>query len=436
MLEESKGLHAKISMMHQHTERKRIYLDNSATTRVDDEVLQAMLPYFTEIYGNASSTHQWGQRARQAIEEARQQVARLLNASPPEITFVSGGTEADNLAIKGIAEAHADRGRHIITSQIEHPAVLTTCGQLEKAGWRVTYLPVYREGIVRVEDVRAAITDDTVLITIMHANNEIGTLQPIREIAEVVKQRRQAGQRHLYLHTDAVQSVGKVPVDVKELGVDLLSLSGHKIHGPKGIGVLFVRRGVRLRSQMHGGHHERDRRAGTESVPLIVGLGKAAELARLHLTERMQRMRELRDYLEAELLRRVPDVARNGAAEPRLPNIANFSFEHVEGEGLQISLDLKGIAVSTGSACSSGSTEPSHVLLAIGLPRDSGHGALRFSLSKDTTREEIDYVLETLPPLVEKLRRISPLARQKQILGQRAVPSAIESPVAPAPANV
>jgi cysteine desulfurase len=396
-------------------ERKRIYLDNSATTRVEDEVLQAMLPYFTEVYGNASSIHQWGQRAKQAIEEARQQVALLLNASAPEITFLSGGTEADNLAIKGICEAHIERGRHIITSQIEHPAVLTTCGQLEKAGWHVTYLPVYREGIVRVEDVAAALTGETVLVTIMHANNELGTLQPIKEISALIKERRQAGQRHLYLHTDAVQSVGKVPVDVKELGVDLLSLSGHKIHGPKGIGALFVRRGVRLRSQMHGGHHERDRRAGTESVPLIVGLGKAAELARLHLTERMNYIRELRDYLENEILRRVPDVIRNGDAERRVPNIANFSFEHVEGEGLMISLDLKGIAVSTGSACSSGSLEPSHVLLAIGISRDTGHGSLRFSLSKDTTREEIDYVLEMLPPLVEKLRRISPLAKQKQM---------------------
>jgi len=396
---------------------KRIYLDNSATTRVDDEVMQAMLPYFTEAYGNASSLHHWGQRAKQAIEEARQQVALLLNASPPEITFLSGGTEADNLAIKGIAETHAERGHHIITSQIEHPAVLATCGQLEKAGWRVTYLPVYREGIVRIEDVRAALGDDTVLVTIMHANNELGTLQPIKEIGALVKERRQAGQRHLHLHTDAVQSVGKIPVDVKDLGVDLLSLSAHKLHGPKGVGLLYVRRGVRLHSQMHGGHHERDRRAGTESVPLIVGLGQAAELARLQLAERMNRIRELRDYLDAELLKRVPDVARNGDPSRRVPNVANFSFEHVEGEGLMISLDLKGIAVSTGSACSSGSTEPSHVLTAIGLPRDAGHGSLRFSLSKETTKEEIDYVLEVLPPLVEKLRRMSPLAKQKQQSG-------------------
>jgi cysteine desulfurase len=397
---------------------RRIYLDNSASTRVDDEVVAAMLPYLSEDFGNASSTHYWGQRAKHAIEEARAQIAQLLNAQPTEITFLSGGTESDNLAIKGVAEAQAGRGRHIITSQIEHPAVLATCAHLEKQGWSITRLPVYREGIVRLEDVRAALTDETVLITIMQANNELGTLQPIREIGALVRERRAAGQRHLHLHTDAVQAIGKVRVDVRDLGVDLLSFTAHKIHGPKGIGVLYVRRGVRIAAQMHGGHHERDRRAGTESVPLIVGIGKAAELARIHLDERAEQMRELRDYLEAELFRRIPDISRNGDAEHRVPSVANFNFEHVEGEGLQISLDLKGIAVSTGSACSSGSTEPSHVLLAIGLTRDMGHGSLRFSLSKDTTREEIDYLLETLPALVEKLRRISP-ARAKS---QRSAP--------------
>jgi cysteine desulfurase len=395
---------------------RRIYLDNSASTRVDDEVVAAMLPYLIEDFGNASSTHYWGQRAKQAIEEARAQISQLLNAQPTEITFLSGGTESDNLAIKGVAEAQAARGRHIITSQIEHPAVLATCAHLEKQGWNITRLPVYQEGIVRLEDVRAALTDETVLITIMQANNELGTLQPIREIGALVRERRAAGQRHLHLHTDAVQAVGKVPVDVKDLGVDLLSFTAHKIHGPKGIGALYLRRGVRIASQMHGGHHERDRRAGTESVPLIVGIGKASELARIHLNERAGQMRELRDYLEAELFRRIPDISRNGDPERRVPSIANFNFEHVEGEGLQISLDLKGIAVSTGSACSSGSTEPSHVLLAIGLTRDMGHGSLRFSLSKDTTREEIDYLLETLPPLVEKLRRISPSRAKSQRL--------------------
>lgn len=395
---------------------RKIYLDNSATTRVDDEVVGEMLPFFTEQFGNASSTHQWGQRAKQAIEEARNQMAMLLNSTPNEITFVSGGTEADNLAIMGIAEAHGDKGRHIITSRIEHPAVLATCAHLEKEGWKVTYLPVYGEGIVRLDDLRKAMTDETVLITIMHSNNELGTLQPIREIGELVREQREAGRRHLYFHTDAVQSIGKVDVDVRELGVDLLSLTAHKFHGPKGIGVLYVRRGVRISPQTYGGHHERDRRAGTESVPLIAGIGKAAELARLHLAERSGHLRNLRDYLEQELFRIIPDITRNGDAERRLPSIANLNFDHVEGEGLQISLDLKGVAVSTGSACSSGSTEPSHVLVAIGLSQDTGHGSLRFSFGKDNTREDVDYVLETLPAIVGKLRSLSPRAVKKSKL--------------------
>jgi cysteine desulfurase len=390
---------------------KKVYLDNSATTRVDEAVVQTMLPYFTEAFGNASSTHQWGQHAKQAVETARHQVAQLLNAQPTEITFLSGGTESDNLAIKGLAEAHGKRGNHVITSQIEHPAVLASCAELEKRGWRVTRLPVSQEGRVRLADVKAALADETVLITIMHSNNEIGTLQPIREIAALVKERRAAGQKHLYLHTDAVQSIGKTPVDVQALGVDLLSLTAHKFHGPKGIGVLYVRKGVRLAAQMHGGHHERDRRAGTESVPLIAGLGKAAELARVHLQERIEHLRGLRDYLEAGLLETIPDISRNGDAVHRLPHIANFNFDHVEGEGLQISLDLKGIAVSTGSACASGSVEPSHVLVALGLNQDNGRGALRFSLGKDNTKEDVDYLLQTLPPLVEKLRKLSTKTR-------------------------
>ncbi|MEP7271849.1 MAG: cysteine desulfurase NifS [Acidobacteriota bacterium] len=398
---------------------RRIYLDNSASTRVDDEVVEAMLPYLRDDYGNASSTHQWGQAARQAVEEARAQVAQLINAQPAEITFLSGGTESDNLAIKGIAEANAERGRHIITSSIEHPAVLAACAHLEKAGWTVTYLPVYNEGVVRIDDTRAALTDETVLITIMHANNEIGTLQPLAEIGALVRERRERGHRHLYFHTDAVQAIGKVPVDVRQLGVDLLSFTAHKLHGPKGIGVLYLRRGVRIASQMHGGHHERDRRAGTESVPLIVGLGRAAEMARTHLSDRADRMRSLRDYLETELIRTIPGIWRNGDAVRRLPNIANFNFEHVEGEGLQISLDLKGVAVSTGSACSSGSLEPSHVLTAIGLDHAAGHGSLRFSLSKDTTREEIDYVIATLPAIVARLRRMSPELRAQEFALER-----------------
>jgi cysteine desulfurase len=397
---------------------KRVYLDNSASTRVDDEVVRAMMPYFTECYGNASSTHQYGQLAKQAIEEARGQVALLLNADKTEITFLSGGTESDNLAIKGVAEAYGergrDKGRHIITSQIEHPAVLASCARLEKDGWRVTYLPVYREGVVRIEDVRQALTGETVLVTVMHANNEIGTIQPLKEIAALIKERRDAGQKNLYLHTDAVQSVGKIPVDVKELGVDLLTLTAHKIYGPKGVGVLYIRRGVRVASQTHGGHHERDRRAGTESVPLIVGLGKAAELARLHLAERMKHAAELRDYLEEQLFKRIPNISRNGDPQRRVPNIANLNFDHVEGEGLQISLDLKGVAVSTGSACASGSTEPSHVLMAIGLPRDSGYGSLRFSFGIYNTSEDVDYSVDVLQTMVEKLRKLSPAASKKQ----------------------
>lgn len=390
---------------------KRVYLDNSATTRVDDEVVAAMLPYLTQDFGNASSTHQWGQRAKQAIEEARHQVAQALNATAPEIVFLSGGTESDNLAIKGVAQAYAGKGRHIVTSQIEHPAVLNTCAHLESLGWRVTYLPVYREGVVRMEDVREALTDETVLISIMHVNNEIGTIQPIGEIGRLVKERRAAGQSHLFLHTDAVQSIGKIPVDVRELGVDLLSLTGHKIHGPKGVGALFVRRGVRLQSQLHGGHHERDRRAGTESVPLIVALGKAMELAIKHLPERMEMTGQWRDDLEARLFERIPYLTRNGDPERRVPHISNLNFDFVEGEGLQISLDLKGIGVSTGSACSSGSTEPSHVLVAIGLSQETGYGTLRFSFSKDNSREDVEYVAEVLPNIVEKLRQLSPKAR-------------------------
>jgi len=392
-----------------------IYFDNHATTPVDPRVLEAMLPYFTGKFGNAASrNHAFGWESEKAVDNARKQVADLIGANPKEIVFTSGATESDNLAIKGVAEANREKGRHIITSQIEHPAVLAACGRLEKQGWRVTYLPVYREGVVRVEDAREALTDETVLITIMHANNEIGTIQPLEEIGALVKERREAGQKRLYLHTDAVQSVGKIPVNVKDLGVDLLTLTAHKIYGPKGAGVLYTRRGVRVTSQMHGGHHERDRRAGTESVPLIVGLGKVAELARLHLAERMEHAGELRDYLEAELFKRIPDISRNGDPGRRVPNIANLNFDRVEGEGLQISLDLKGVAVSTGSACASGSTEPSHVLMAIGLPRDSGYGSLRFSFGKYNTREDVDYTLEILQAVVEKLRKLSPAVRKKQ----------------------
>lgn len=391
---------------------RRVYLDNSATTRVDDEVIGAMLPYLTEDYGNASSTHQWGQRARQAIEDSRRRVALALHATPGEIIFLSGGTESDNLAIKGVAEACAEKGRHLITSRFEHSAVMNSCADLESRGWRVTYLPVYGDGVVRVEDLRAALTDETVLVSIMHANNEIGTIQPLTELAGVIRERREAGQSHLFLHTDAVQTVGKIPVDVQELGVDLLSCSGHKFHGPKGSGILYVRRGVRLHKQLHGGHHERDLRSGTENVAQIVGLARAIELATSDLPARMEHCRILRDRLETGLIAAIPSVRVNGDPARRVPGLTNLNFDFVEGEGLQISLDLKGVAVSTGSACSSGATEPSHVLVALGLDSETGRGTIRFSFGKDNVEEDVDYLLSILPTLVSKLRQLSPRARQ------------------------
>jgi cysteine desulfurase len=386
----------------------RVYLDNSASTKLSTEVLEAMLPYFSEQFGNASSIHSFGQKAKAAMDDARQQVADLIGAQANEIIFLSGGTEADNLAIRGITSNYQGKGSHIITSQFEHPAVKNTCAALEKEGWRVTYLPIYENGLVRIEDVKSAITDETLLITIMHANNEVGTLQPIAEIGELVKEIRNQ-RKNIFFHTDAVQSVGKIAVNVK--GVDLLSLSGHKIHGPKGIGALYLRKGVRISSQITGGRHERDRRAGTENVPAIVGLGHAAELAKQHLEE-MEKIGSLRDYFEKQIVELIPEIKFNGETSNRLPNISNVSFSYIEGEALLIALDLKGVAVSTGSACSSGSTEPSPVLVAMGLSKELVRGSIRFSLSRYTTKEEIDYALSVLPEAVERLRRVSPLYRQ------------------------
>jgi cysteine desulfurase len=386
----------------------KVYLDNSATTATAPEVIEAMLPYFAEEIGNAQSVHSFGQRAKSAVENARREVANLISAAQAEIVFLSGGTEADNLAIKGIAEAHGDHGRHIITTRIEHPAVLATCAALETVGYRVSYLPVARSGIVSIGDVCEALSDDTILISVMLANNETGTIQPIEEIAVVVAEARSRGLNHLHLHSDAVQAVGKIPVDVKQLGVDLLSLSSHKIHGPKGVGALYVRKGTRLGKLLYGGHHERDRRAGTENVPGIVGLGRAADLARTHLDERGGRMRALRDHLEHEVISRFPDVRVNGDREQRVPNVSNLSFDGVDGESLLISLDLSGIAVSTGSACASGSLEPSHVLQALGLTRDEVRGSLRISLGAYTTREEIDYAVSVLAQTVSRLRAMLP----------------------------
>jgi len=385
-----------------------VYLDNSATTAMAAEVIEAMLPYFSDEIGNAQSVHSFGQRAKASVEKARREVATLINAAPAEIVLLSGGTEADNLALRGIAEAHREHGRHIITTKIEHPAVLATCEALEGAGYRVTYLPVSRSGMVSIDDMRQALSDDTILISVMLANNETGTIQPIAEIAGVITEARARGLDHMYFHTDAVQAVGKIPVDVNRLGVDLLSLSGHKIHGPKGIGALFVRKGTRLAKLLHGGHHERDRRAGTENVPGIVGLGRAAELARTQLDGRMNRMRDLRDYLEQEVISRYPGVRVNGDKQQRVPNVSNMSFDGIDGESLLIALDLKGIAVSTGSACASGSLEPSHVLQALGLTREEVRGSLRFSLGAFNTRDEIDYGVAVLAETVARLREMIP----------------------------
>jgi cysteine desulfurase len=364
------------------------------------EVLAAMMPVFTDHFGNASSIHWFGQHAKSLIDDARKHVAKLINAETSEIVFVSGGTEADNFAIRGIASLK-DSG-HIITSTIEHHAVMHTCKDLEKQGFSVTWLPVSREGVVDPQDVKRALRPDTVLITIMHANNEIGSVQPIEEIGKI------ATEADVYFHSDGVQSTGKISVDVKKLGVDLYSISAHKIHGPKGIGALFIKKGTTIKPMLSGGGHERNRRSGTENVAGIVGFGEASRLSREGLATEMVRVRELRDQLERELQSRIELIHVNGASAPRLPNTSNIMVDYAEGEGLVISLDLKGVAVSTGSACSSGSLEPSHVLTAIGKTPDEAHGSLRFSLSSMTTDEDIAYVIEVLPGILERLRELSP----------------------------
>lgn len=382
----------------------KIYLDNAATTVVAPEVVEAMLPYLTQAYGNASSVHSFGQQARAAIERARRQVAMLIGAAESsEIIFVSGGTEANNLAIQGIAKSYGRPGQHIITTAFEHPAVLGPCAALENRGFRVTRLPVYENGLIRFEDVRAALTDDTILMTVMMANNEVGTLQPVAEIGKLVHEVREH-RPHLYFHVDAVQAAGKVPINVNELGVDLLSLSGHKIHAPKGVGALYLRKGVRLAAQQLGGHHERDRRAGTENVAGIVAFGKAAELAGQPISA-MAEIARLRDHLEQSLIEKIPGLQVNGDPNSRLPNLTNLSFDTIDAESLLIALDLKGIAVSTGAACSSGSTEPSHVLTAMGFSRERVRSSLRLSLSRFTTPAEIDRVIEVLPELINRQRQ-------------------------------
>ena len=398
---------------------RRVYLDHSATTPVDPRVVEAMLPYLTEKFGNPSSVHFYGQEARAAVDRARREVADLVGARPNEVVFVSGGTEANNLAVRGHCEQAADHGRHVITTSIEHSSVRGICESLERRDWEVTRLPVYGEGVVRVEDVRAALRPDTVLVTVMLANNEVGTVQPVAEISALVRERREAGQKHLRLHTDAVQAASGMRVDVDELGCDLLSMSAHKLYAPKGVGALYVRRGVRLAQQNIGGHQERERRGGTEAVPLIVAFGEAARLTRVELEERTERVRRLRERFESGVESRVSDIVHNGDRARRLPGVSNISFRFIEGEGLLINLDMQGVAVSTGSACSSGSLEPSPVIRALGRDDELARGSIRFSLGKDTTEEEIDYVLEVLPRAVENLRRLSPLYLKAQ--GERAL---------------
>lgn len=380
--------------------KPRIYLDNSATTRVDDIVLEAMLPCFREIYGNASSVHIFGQEARTAVEDARRSVAELLGADTREIVFTSGGTESDNSALWGVFRSGYRPGNHIITTKIEHPAILATCKALEAAGAEITYLAVDSSGQVDPAAVEQAIRETTILISVMHANNETGVIQPIEEISGIAR------QRGILLHTDAVQSVGKIPADVRALGVDLLSLSGHKIHGPKGIGALYIRKGTKYTPFMTGGSHERKRRAGTENVPAIAGLGAAARLARGRLPEMQTRVAALRDRLESQALSRIPGGRVNGG-QPRLPTVANLSFERLEGEAAVIALDLEGVAISTGSACSSGSLEPSHVLTAMGLRPEIVQSSLRFSLCYHNTEQEIDRAVQILETVVQRLRKLS-----------------------------
>ncbi|MGI6605917.1 MAG: cysteine desulfurase NifS [Peptococcia bacterium] len=382
---------------------RRIYLDHSATTPVRKEVAEIMLEYLTGRFGNPSSIHSFGREAKEALEKAREQVAHALHADSREIIFTSGGTEADNLALFGTALQNSDKGKHIITSAIEHHAVLHACEYLQKKGFRVTVLPVDEYGLIRMEDLRQAITAETILISIMHANNEVGTIQPIAEIGALAR------EKGILFHTDAVQSLGKIQLDVEKMKVDLLSGSGHKIYGPKGTGFLYVRQGVKINPLSYGGHQERNFRAGTENIPGIVGLGKAVELAEAELDTEMPRLARLRDQLIQGLQERIPHIKLNGHPELRVATNVNFSFLFVEGESLLLLLDLQGIAASSGSACTSGSLDPSHVLLAMGLPHEVAHGSVRMTLGRDNTEEDIREVLEELPPMVNRLREMSPL---------------------------
>lgn len=386
---------------------KRIYVDNAATTKVDPQVAEAMLPFFTEGFGNPSSIYAEGRAAKAAVESAREQVAKAIGADSKEIYFTGSGSEADNWAIRSVAKTLSKKGNHIITSAVEHHAVLHTCADLEKQGFEVTYLPVDEYGMVSPEDVKSAIRDTTILISIMFANNEIGTIMPIAEIGKVA---REAG---VVFHTDAVQAVGMVPINVEEMNIDMLSLTGHKFHGPKGCGALYVRKGVKISSFITGGAQERMRRAGTENVPGIVGLGRAIELATADIPQKQAKLTALRDYYINKVLTAIPHARLNGHPTQRLAGNANISFEFIEGEGLLLFLDMKGISASSGSACTSGSLDPSHVLLAIGLKHEMAHGSLRTSFGEDNTTEEIDYIVDSLTEIVERLRMMSPLYEGK-----------------------
>lgn len=382
---------------------EHIYVDNAATTRVDDAVLKEMIPYFSENYGNPSSIYSLGKTTKKAVDGAREQVATAIGAKATEIYFTGCGSEADNTALKGVAYANKTKGNHIITSKIEHPAILDTCKTLEKQGFEVTYLDVDENGLVRLEELEKAITDKTILISIMFANNEIGTIEPIKEIGEIAK------KHNVYFHTDAVQAVGSIKIDVTELNVDLLSMSAHKFYGPKGVGALYVRTGVKFDKFMNGGHQERNKRAGTENVAGIVGMGKAIELAYSNIDEHIKKMTELRDYYFEQVTEKIPYIKINGDRVKRLPGNTNVSFRFIEGEGLLLNLDLKGICASSGSACASGSLDPSHVLLAIGLPHEIAHGSLRVSFSKYNTKAEVDIIVNHLVEIVGRLREMSPL---------------------------
>lgn len=384
-------------------EKKIIYLDNAATTRTKPEVVEAMLPYFTEKFGNPSSVYEFAGQNKAAVTQARETIGKALNAKAADIYFTAGGTEADNWALKATMEAYKEKGNHLITTKIEHHAILHTCEYLEKYGYEVTYLDVDENGLVDLQQLKESIRPTTVLISVMYANNEIGTVQPIKEIGQIAK------EHGVLFHTDAVQAFGQIPIDVVEEHIDMLSASGHKLNGPKGIGFLYIRKGLKLRSMIHGGGQERKRRAGTENVPGIVGFGKAVELAMANMEAKQEKERELRDYLITRVLAEIPYTRLNGHRTKRLPNNSNFSFQFIEGESLLIMLDMKGICASSGSACTSGSLDPSHVLLAIGLPHEIAHGSLRLTLSEETTREELDYTIEQLKSIVANLRNMSPL---------------------------